>query len=490
MNNIEIRYCPSTFRNEISKFRVSLSDECFHCGLCVEICPYGVFERVDGLNFISTPRSFNCVGPDCKKKPFYCIKKCPVEAINIELDPQWKTLGDFRWTPDLIITTWQQAETGEIPNGNFEYKFGASEGGFDKFDFINNNHSSIIWEEVDKINTSISLNRRSEGNSISIPIPWYGAGMSFGSISLPTMLARAMAAKAWETFTSTGEGGYPDELIPYMDHVITQIATGLFGVREETIKRARILEFKYAQGAKPGLGGHLLGDKNTPAVAKMREAVPWTSLFSPFPFHSVYSVEDHKKHIDWVKQINPEALISVKVSTPSDVDMVAVGSYYAGANIIHLDGGYGGTGAAPEIAKKNIAMPIEYAITKVHKFLLGEGVRDEIVLMASGGIRNAYDIAKAIALGADGAIIGTAELVVLGCVRCGNCESGRGCPRGIATTDPELDKQISPSWGAQRIINLYAVWQKQLKLILYQLGLKDINELRGRTDFLRYADEK
>jgi glutamate synthase domain-containing protein 2/ferredoxin len=489
MKNIEIRISPSRFRREIGKFRVSLTDNCFHCGLCVGICPYGVFERVDGFNCLSAPNSAQCLGSDCKKGPFYCLTKCPVEAIKIELDLQWKTLGDFRWTPELIITTWQQAETGEIPSGDLEYKLGASDGGFDKFDFIIDNHRPLPPEEVDKISTSISLNHRLEGKKIDIPVPWYGGGMSFGSISLPTMLARAMAAEMGGTFTSTGEGGYPDELRPYRNSVITQIATGLFGVREETIKLARIIEFKYAQGAKPGLGGHLLGDKNTPVVAKMRESVPWNSLFSPFPFHSVYSVEDHKKHIDWVKTINPEALISVKVSTPSDVDMVAVGSYYAGANIIHLDGGYGGTGAAPEIAKKNIAMPIEYAITKVHKFLLEEGVRDEIVLMASGGIRSAFDIAKSIALGADGAIIGTSELVAIGCVRCGNCERGRGCPRGIATTDPELEKQIDCRWGAQRLINLYFSWQKQLKLLLYQLGLKGITELRGRTDLLRYIDE-
>ena len=141
-------------------------------------------------------------------------------------------------------------------------------------------------------------------------------------------------------------------MIPYADHMITQVATGLFGVREETIKRARIVEFKYAQGAKPGLGGHLLGDKNTPEVAAMREAVVGSSLFSPFPFHSVYSIEDHKKHLDWIAHINPQALLSAKVSTPADVDMVAVGVYCAGAHIVHLDGSYGGTGAAPNIAKE------------------------------------------------------------------------------------------------------------------------------------------
>jgi glutamate synthase domain-containing protein 2 len=394
-------------------------------------------------------------------------------------------MGDSRWPAELILATWHQAATGRPPANGLEYKVGKSGGGFDQlgFKFLSKDRSK---PETESINLAIPLNRRGFGKEIEISVPWYGGGMSFGSVSEQVMLARAIAAKEWSTFTSTGEGGYPESLVKFKDQIITQIATGMFGVREETVQHARIIEFKYAQGAKPGLGGHLLGDKTTVTVAKMRESVPWVSLFSPFPFHSVYSVEDHKKHVDWAKTINPTALVSVKVSTPVDVDMVAVGSYYAGANIVHLDGSYGGTGAAPEIAKKNIAMPIEFAIPKVHKYLLNENIRDEVVVMASGGVRSAYDIAKAIALGADGVILGTAELVALSCTRCSNCERGRGCPFGLTTTDPELSLLVDPETGAEQIGKMYESFASQLRDILRRLGLKDIRELRGRTDLLVY----
>jgi glutamate synthase domain-containing protein 2 len=373
-----------------------------------------------------------------------------------------------------------------------EYRLGNSGGGFDRLRLRlpeQVDPSISFRDNEDEISTAISLNRRNDGRpQVRIAVPFYGGGMSFGSVSINTMLSRARAAEAWDTFTCTGEGGYPAPLQKYDDHMITQVATGLFGVREETIQRVRIVEFKYAQGAKPGLGGHLLGDKVTPAVARMREAVVGNSLFSPFPFHSVYSVEDHKKHVDWIKEVNPRCLVSVKVSTPTDVDMVAVGSYYAGAHIIHLDGSYGGTGAAPDIAKKNIAMPIEYAIPKVHRFLAEEGIRDQVTLIVSGGIRSAYDIAKAVALGADGAVVGTADMVALECLRCRNCESGQGCPRGIATTDPELSQLMGVDWGSQRIVNLYGAWRKQLVALLQIWGLKDIGELVGRTDLLMHLD--
>ena len=449
----------------------------------MEICRYGVHVMRRGEPFVKN--HYLCVGPDC---PEPCYEICPEGALTMRRNPDFDALGDYRWTADLLVSTWYMAETGHMPPGGLEYKTGNSGGGFDRLRLVFRKGQELDVDD-DDIDTSVDLNRRDEiAHKVRIELPFYGGGMSYGSISITTMLSRMKAVKALGTFCCTGEGGYPDELKPYDDHVITQVATGLFGVREETIQRVRIVEFKYAQGAKPGLGGHLLGDKVTPGVARMREAVVGYPLFSPFPFHSVYSVEDHKKHVDWIKAINPKAVVSVKVSTPTDVDMVAVGSYYAGAHIIHLDGSYGGTGAAPEIAKKNIAMPIEYAVPRVHRFLMDEGVRDKITVVASGGIRTPHDVAKIIALGADAVVTGTADLVALECVRCHNCESGRGCARGIATTDPELMELIDLDWGTQRIVNMFMAWRRELIRILKKLGMKSIRELVGRTDCLVHLD--
>jgi glutamate synthase domain-containing protein 2/NAD-dependent dihydropyrimidine dehydrogenase PreA subunit len=482
----EAKRTPSRFRNPIGKYRVTIAAACDNCGRCVELCPYGVFRA--GARRPKVINEQFCLGTKCTEQSFCCINACPKKAINVRPNPGFELLGDKRWPADLLASTWHMAETGEVPHQELNYKTGDTAGGFDKIRFVFPKENGTK-ASADAVSTAIELNRTGDGRpSIVIPVPFYFGGMSFGSVSGVTMLSRVRAAALLGTFCCTGEGGYPDELKEYDDHIITQVATGLFGVREETIKRVRIVEFKYAQGAKPGLGGHLLGDKVTPRVAAMREAVPGSALFSPFPFHSVYSVEDHKKHVDWIKAVNPRGLVSVKVSTPTDVDMVAVGSFYAGAHIIQLDGSYGGTGAAPDIAKKNIAMPIEYAMPKVHRFLVEEGIRENITVIASGGIRSAWDMAKAIALGANGVCLGTADLVALECIRCHRCESGRGCARGIATTDAELVGLMDVEWGTQRITNLYLAWHRQLVGILKALGMKSVNELVGRTDVLVHLD--
>ena len=485
----EIKEAPSRFRNTIGKYTIKRSSACISCGLCAEICPYGVHPRYTNYTQALRPVEHRCIGFECRGNEYYCIDRCPQQALSLRLNPVLETMGDYRWPSEMLIAHWAMAETGELPKVDLEHDLGNSGGGFDKIRFKHPAADAYLDIADEDMDLGLDLNKRKDGRpERRLSLPCYSGGMSYGSMALSALVGRARAAQKLNTLTCTGEGGYPKEFVPYADFVITQVATGLFGVREETMLYTPVIEFKYAQGAKPGLGGHLLGDKVTPEVAAMRETVVGNSLFSPFPFHSVYSVEDHKKHVDWVKEVNPRVLVSVKVSTPTDVDMVAVGSYYAGAHIVHIDGSYGGTGAAPDIAKKNIAMPIEYAIPKVHQFLKDEGIREQVCLIASGGIRNAMDVAKAIALGADGVVIGTAELVALECVRCGNCESGRGCARGIASTDPELGHMITEAYAEQRIVNMYMAWRKQWCELLRRFGFKSIRELVGRSDLLVHLD--
>ena len=380
-----VRQALPRYRNEIGKFSIHRSSKCISCGQCVEICQHGVHSRPAGYRQVIRPFDYRCIGPDCEKTGRFCITNCPQQALSLRRKPG---LQDARRLS--LDARPSRRATGTWPKPArsrprfWKARSATSGGGFDRIRFVFPDKTPAGLRRED-INTELLLNKRKNDSrpKITIDVPWYGGGMSFGSTNIRAQLAKVRAAKAWNTFQCTGEGGYPDRFIPYKDNMITQVATGLFGVREETIQRARIVEFKYAQGAKPGLGGHLLGDKNTPAVAAMREAVVGTSLFSPFPFHSVYSIEDHKKHLDWIAHVNRTTLLSAKVSTPNDVEMVAVGSYCAGAHIVHMDGSYGGTGAAPNIAKKNIAMPIEYAISNVHQFLVNEGVRDEVTLIVS-----------------------------------------------------------------------------------------------------------
>jgi len=169
----------------------------------------------------------------------------PGEGALSEKKPTFDTMGDFRWTPDLLVSTWHMAETGAVPPGGLEYRTGASGGGFDKLRLVLPVSGKALPVEDGDVDVGVDLNRRNDhAHRVRIEVPFYGGGMSYGSVSITTMLSRIKAASALGTFCCTGEGGYPDELKPYDDHVITQVATGLFGVREETIKRVKIVEFK------------------------------------------------------------------------------------------------------------------------------------------------------------------------------------------------------------------------------------------------------
>ena len=450
----------------------------------------GVHSRPDGYRQPLRPFDYRCIGPECEKTDHYCVAACPQQALSLSDNPVVRDPG--RLPLDARPAGEQLADGRDGPPA--ETAFGKRNRQFGRrLRPLAVPLSAAVRRRASAARTSprnCVLNRRNDSRpKITIDVPWYGGGMSFGSTNIRVLLGKARVAKAFHGFTCTGEGGYPERFIPYADHVITQVATGLFGVREETIQRARIVEFKYAQGAKPGLGGHLLGDKNTPGRGgHAGSGRGHLALFAlPVPQRLLGRGPQEAPRLDRPRQ-PAGAAVGQGFHAGATWTWWRWACITRAAHIVHLDGSYGGTGAAPNIAKKNIAMPIEYAINRVHQFLVDEGIREQITVIASGGIRTPADMAKAIAMGADGVVIGTAELVAVGCIRCGCCESGRGCARGIATTDPELLEMVTVEWCTQRLVNLYTAWRQVLVEYLYRLGLDSVAALRGRTDLLTHLD--
>jgi glutamate synthase domain-containing protein 2/FAD/FMN-containing dehydrogenase/glutamate synthase domain-containing protein 3/ferredoxin len=272
-------------------------------------------------------------------------------------------------------------------------------------------------------------------------------------------------------------------------HVSTQLKTGLFGVTKETIRRARRVVIAYSQGAKQGVGGHLLGRKVFGLVSRLRGVGEGISLISPFPFHNCYSIEDVKAFIDAVRMINRRTTICIKVSPSPDIEFIFSGlARIAKDNHmvieVWLDGPRGGTGAAPDIIKGQMGMHMEYAIPICHEKLMDDGLRDDVVFMGSGGFRTWGDVIKGISMGLDGVILGTADLVAIGCVRDRNCESG--CRSGISTIEPKMQLLRNVELNTQQIINFRAILQAQITRALAALGVKDIRGLRGRYDSIEW----
>ncbi|MGD0917868.1 MAG: glutamate synthase-related protein [Thermodesulfobacteriota bacterium] len=272
-------------------------------------------------------------------------------------------------------------------------------------------------------------------------------------------------------------------------YVSTQLKTGLFGVTKETIRRARRVVIAYSQGAKQGVGGHLLGRKVFGLVSRLRGVAEGISLISPFPFHNCYSIEDVKAFIDAVRMINRRTTICIKVSPSPDIEFIVSGlARIAKDNQmvieVWLDGPRGGTGAAPDIIKGQMGMHMEYAIPICHEKLMDDGLRDYVVFMGSGGFRTWGDVIKGIALGLDGVVLGTADLVAIGCVRDRNCESG--CRSGISTIEPRMQLLRDVEINTQQIINFRAILQAQTTRALAALGMKDIRELRGHYECIEW----
>ena len=315
--------------------------------------------------------------------------------------------------------------------------------------------------------------------------------MSFGSISKEAHENLAIAMNRIGGKSNTGEGGEdPERFKPDRDgtlrrSAIKQVASARFGVTTEYLVNADELQIKMAQGAKPGEGGQLPGHKVDEYIGKVRHTTPGVGLISPPPHHDIYSIEDLAQLIHDLKNVNPQARISVKLVSEVGVGTVAAGVAKAKADHILISGDSGGTGASPLTSIKYAGIPWELGLAETQQILVMNNLRGRVVLQTDGQIKTGRDVAIAFLLGAEEVGFSTAPLIASGCVMMRVCHLNT-CPVGIATQDPDLRKKFAGK--PEHVINFMFFVAEELREIMAELGFRTVDEMVGRCDMLEFAD--
>jgi len=314
----------------------------------------------------------------------------------------------------------------------------------------------------------------------------FGAGaMSFGAVSAESQRDLILAMEAAGGRSNSGEGGEnPFYWTDGLTASTKQVASARFGVTAEYLISGQEIQIKVAQGAKPGEGGQLMKVKVDATIAKARFSLPGVDLISPPPLHDIYSIEDLKELIYELKQVHPAAKISVKLVSGTGIGTIAMGVAKAGADIIYIAGGDGGTGAATLGSMKHAGLPWEFGLMEAHRALRENRLRDQVELRVDGGLLTGKDIVTAAILGAEGFEFGKLLLVAEGCMMARICEKNT-CPAGIATHDPKFKARYTGS--PEAILRMLTHLAEDARRHLAALGLGSLAELQDRTDLLTIA---
>ncbi|MGF1853208.1 glutamate synthase large subunit [Vibrio satsumensis] len=309
------------------------------------------------------------------------------------------------------------------------------------------------------------------------------AAMSIGALSPEAHEALAMAMNRLGGYSNSGEGGEdPRRFGTDRNSRIKQIASGRFGVTPHYLTNADVLQIKVAQGAKPGEGGQLPGHKVTAEIAKLRYSVQGVTLISPPPHHDIYSIEDLAQLIFDLKQVNPKALVSVKLVSEPGVGTIATGVAKAYADLITISGYDGGTAASPLTSVKYAGCPWELGLAETQQALVANGLRHKIRLQVDGGLKTGLDVIKGAILGAESFGFGTAPMVAMGCKFLRICHLNN-CATGVATQDETLRREYFKGLP-DMVVNYFTGLADEVRQYLAELGVEKLTDLIGRTDLL------
>lgn len=324
--------------------------------------------------------------------------------------------------------------------------------------------------------TKTVIGSRYAEKPLEMDLPVMLGAMSFGSISREAKIAFARGSSRLGIPVNTGEGGMLPEERQYAKKLIAQYASGRFGVSSKYLNSADAIEIKIGQGAKAGMGGHLMGEKVTAEISAIRGIPEGTDALSPARHMDIVGPEDLKFKIEQLREITDWKLPIIVKYSPGRVESDVKIAAKAGADAVAIDGMQGGTGAAPEVGIEHSGIPTIAALVEADRALRDMKLRDEVNLIISGGIRSGADIAKALALGADAVAMATAPMVAIGCVLCRQCHLGR-CPMGIATQDEELRKKLNVDEAETRFVNYMSAVAKELRMLTQLTGTTDVHNL-------------
>jgi len=303
------------------------------------------------------------------------------------------------------------------------------------------------------------------------------AGMSFGALSREAKMALAMASTLAGSIANTGEGGMLEEERELAERVTLQYASGRFGVTDDRLKLADMIEIKISQGAKPGMGGKLPAAKVTPEIAEIRQIPVGKLAESPARHPDIRSPEDLSEKIAQLREITGGKPISLKfVGGHLEDDLAAIFSQEHVPDVLVIDGSEGGTGAAPIFIKDHVGLPLVYSLPRVADYLTANKLKDKVTLIATGGLRHSGDVAKALALGAEAVYLAGAMKIALGCKYIRACHQG-SCPYGIATQDGHLRKRLDVEKGARKAANFINATTEEIKAFARICGKDNIHGL-------------
>ncbi|MDE3272932.1 glutamate synthase large subunit [Pseudoalteromonas sp. G4] len=440
---------------------VGLSDE------VIELCFSGVVSRIQGADF----SDFHQDLLNLSRKAW--IKRKPLEHGGLL---KYVHNGEYHaYNPD-VIQTLQVA----VRSGNYQ--------DYEKYaDLVNNRPVTNIRDLLKLKTDQTAIDVSEVEDATELYKRFDSAAMSIGALSPEAHEALAIAMNRLGGCSNSGEGG--EDVARYgteKNSRIKQVASGRFGVTPHYLKNADVIQIKVAQGAKPGEGGQLPGEKVTPYIAKLRYSVPGVTLISPPPHHDIYSIEDLAQLIFDLKQVNPDAMISVKLVSEPGVGTIATGVAKAYADLITIAGYDGGTGASPLTSVKYAGCPWELGLAETQQALVENGLRHRIRLQTDGGLKTGLDIIKAAILGAESFGFGTGPMVALGCKYLRICHLNN-CATGVATQDETLRAKHYHGLP-EMAMNYFKFIAQEAREIMASLGVRKLVDLIGRTDLLEVLE--